>query len=145
MRDIVFYLGNDSRDFSLISATFHQFDRVVGLHFITAPDDLFARLDEPSPLPSLIFMSLLPDHSSVLELLRHVKSHSGGRWIPVILIGSADDQWSQDEVMSAGVARFLRSPLQPDALQRLFSAAGDLLIRPQADVPLLVASSQSVH
>jgi CheY-like chemotaxis protein len=145
MRDIVFYVGTDSGDFSIISATFHQFARLVELHFITAPDDLFAKLDEPSPLPSLIFMGLLPDHPSVLELLRHVKSHSGGRWIPVILIGGTDDQWSQDEVIGAGAARFLRSPLQPDALQRLFSAAGDLLVRPQEDAPLLVASSQSVQ
>jgi CheY-like chemotaxis protein len=144
MRDIVFYLGTDSQDFSIISATFHQFARLVELHFITAPDDLFARIDELSRRPSLIFMSLLPHYPPAPDLLRHVKSRSARGWIPVILIGATDDQWSQDEMISAGAARFLRNPLQPDALQRLFSAAGELLIRPQEDAPVLVASSQSV-
>jgi CheY-like chemotaxis protein len=142
MRDIVFYLGTDAEDFSVISATFSQFARLVELHFITAPGDLVARLDAPGTLPSLMFMSLLPDRARVLELLRQIKSHADVRWIPVVLIGGKDDQWSHDEAISTGAAALLRSPLQSHTLQRLFSAAGDLLIRPQEDVPLLVASAQ---
>ena len=141
MRDIVFYLGTDTGDFSVISATFCQFARRVELHFITAPDDLVARLDEPGALPSLMFMSLLPERAPVLERLRHVKSHAGVRWVPVVLIGGTEDQWSHDEAISTGAAALLRTPLQSHTLQRLFSAAGDLRIRPQEDVPLLVTST----
>jgi len=142
MRDIVFYLGTDTGDFSVISATFCQFARLVELHFITAPDDLSARLDEPRALPSLMFMSLLPDRAPILELLRQIKSRAEVRWIPVVLIGGPEHQWSHDEAISTRAAVLLRSPLQSHTLQRLFSAAGDLLIRPQEDVPLLVASAQ---
>ena len=142
MRDIVFYLGTDTGDFSVISATFSQFARLVELHFITAPDDLFARLDEPGALPSLMFMSLLPDRAPVLELLRQIKSHAEVRGIPVVLIGGQEDQWTHDEAISTGAAALLRSPLQSHTLQPLFSAAGDLLIRPLEDMPLLVDSAQ---
>ena len=142
MRDIVFYLGTDTGDFSVISATFCHFARPVELHFIPAPADLFTRLDEPGALPTLIFMSLLPDRAPVLELLRRIKLHAGVRWIPVVLIGGKEDQWSHDEAISTGAAALLRNPLQAHTLQRFFSAAGDLLIRPQEDVPLLVTSAQ---
>ena len=142
MRDIVFYLGTDTGDFSVISATFCQFARRFELHFITAPGDLFTRLDEPGALPSLMFMSLLPDRAPVLQLLRQIKSHADVRWIPVVLIGGKEDQWSDEEAISTGAAALLRSPLQSHTLQRLFSAAGDLLIRPKEDVPLLLASAQ---
>jgi CheY-like chemotaxis protein len=142
MRDIIFYFGTDSRDFSVISATFHQFARAVELHYITEADELFTRLCMPERLPTLIFASLGEDSGPVLELVQHVKSHPAARWIPIILIGHGNDHWKHEEVISAGAAAFLRSPLQPDCLQRLFSAGGDLLIRPQEDAPLLMASPQ---
>ena len=59
----------------------------------------------------------------------------------MILIGDEATDWHQDEVVSAGAAALLRSPLQIDALQRLFSATGDLLFRPFDDAPSLSTST----
>ena len=58
----------------------------------------------------------------------------------MILIGDEATDWHQ-EVVSAGAAALLRSPLQIDALQRLFSATGDLLFRPFDDAPALSTST----
>jgi CheY-like chemotaxis protein len=130
MRDIVFCVATATADFSIISATFQQFDRLIDLHFTDSFDDVFGYLDQPGPLPSLIFISLSPNRGSAFELLQHLKAHPNYRWIPVILLGRRDDQWSRDEVISSGAAAMLTSPLEPASLHRIFSPEGDLLIYP---------------
>ena len=129
MRDIVFCVGTAPADFSIISVTCQQFDRLVDLYFVPSHDDVFAYLDQPGPLPSLIFMSLLPDRGPAFELLQHLKANPSYRWIPVVFIGAGDDPWSRDEVISSGAAAMLTSPLEPAGLLRVFSPEGDLLIR----------------
>jgi CheY-like chemotaxis protein len=128
MRDIVFCVATAPADFSILCATFEQFERVVELDFIPALDELFAHLDQPAPLPSIIFMSLSADRAAVLELLVHLKAHPNYRWIPVILVGGSNETWSRDEVISSGAAGLLTSPLHPGSVRRIFSAEGDLLI-----------------
>jgi CheY-like chemotaxis protein len=140
MRDIVFCVGTAVADFSIISATFQQFDRLVDLYFVPSFDEVFACLDQPGALPSLIFMSLLPDRGPGFELLQHLKAHPNYRWIPVVLIGSGNDQWSRDEVISSGAAAMLTSPLEPAGLHRLFSPQGDLLIFPSDTAPVRVGT-----
>jgi CheY-like chemotaxis protein len=137
MRDIVFCVGTAPADFSIISATFRQFDRPADLYFIPSVGEVFACLDQPGPLPSLIFMSLSPDRALVFELLQHLKAHPNYRWIPIILIGESHDQWSRDEVTSSGAAAMLTSPLEPAGLQRIFSPQGDLLIYPPGAPPVI--------
>jgi CheY-like chemotaxis protein len=137
MCDIVFYLGSDIHDFSVISAAFKQLAQPVELHFVTAPENIFDRLNSALPLPSLIFAKLPPETAPVLEFLQHLKSHPTGRWIPVVLIGSEANDWQYREASSAGAAALLKSPLQIDALQRLLSASGDLIFRPLEDAPTL--------
>ncbi|HMJ66878.1 MAG TPA: hypothetical protein VK615_16165 [Candidatus Binatia bacterium] len=137
MCDIVFYLGSDIRDFSVISAAFKQLAQPVELHFVTAPENIFDRLNSPLPLPSLIFADL-PGHAGpLLEFMQHLRSHPTGRWIPVILIGNEANDWQRDEAVSAGAVAVLKSPLQTDALQRMFTATGDLIFRPFEDMPTL--------
>ena len=137
MCDIVFYLGSDIRDFSVISAAFKQLAQPVELHFVTAPDNVFDRLNSALPLPSLIFADLPGNAGPLMEFMQHLRSHPTGRWIPVILIGNETNDWQHDEVVSAGAVAVLKSPLQIDALQRMLTAAGDLLFRPFEDVPTL--------
>lgn len=128
MREIIFYGGDTAADFSVISATFKQFNRLVELYFITHPEEVFQRLDSVEPLPSIIFLGMEPDPASTIELLEHLKAHPNYRWIPVVLISSATDSWSRDEALSAGAAALLPAPLEPAALRQLFSASGDFLV-----------------
>ncbi len=128
MRDIIFYLGADVSDFSVISAAFKQLAHPVELHFTISADDLIARATT-SAAPSMVFAQLSPDHSAAIELLQHLKAHPAIRWVPVILIGGRTDEWSHEELMAAGAAALLKSPLHIDCIQRLFSAAGDPLLR----------------
>jgi hypothetical protein len=137
MCDIVFYLGSDIHDFSVISAAFKQAAQPVELHFVTAPANIFDRLNSTLPLPSLIFVELPHETAPVDELLQQLKSHPTGQWVPVVLIGSENRDWQRDRITGAGAAALLRSPLQIDTLQRLLSASGDLIFRPFEDAPTL--------
>jgi CheY-like chemotaxis protein len=144
MSDVIFYVGSSTEDFSVISATFSQFDRLFELHFISPPRDILARLNHQGPLPSLIFMDISADRGAILALVQHLKSHRDIRWVPIIFVGAAGDRWGQDEVIGAGGAALLRAPLRPDSLQRLFSATGDLLVHPN-DAALLASSPQVIR
>jgi len=137
MLDIVFCVGTATADFSIICATFQQFDRPVEFHFVPSLDEVFSQLDQPGPLPSIIFMSMAPDRAPVFELLQHLKAHPNYRWVPVILIGDSDDQWSYEEVISCGAAGLLTTPLDPAAVRRIFSPEGDLLIHSLEHTPHL--------
>ncbi|SRR5258705_11344251 len=137
MCDIVFYLGSDIQDFSVISAAFKQLAQPVELHFVTAPENIFDRLNSALPLPSLIFVKLPAEAAPVLEFLQHLKSHPTGQWIPVVLIGNEANDWQHGQVSRARAAALLKSPLQIDSLQRLLSASGDLIFRPMEDTPTL--------
>jgi CheY-like chemotaxis protein len=140
MADTVFYAGSEPDDFSAISAGFKQMAREVELHFAASAEELLKRLDAEGR-PSVIFVGLTPEDATTV--LRALKTHEKGRWIPTILIGDSPYESHGERLVSCGAVAYLQRPIQTDALHRLFSATGELMLRPQEDGALLSVAATS--
>ena len=139
MSDIIYYLGNEVEDFSAISAAFKQMAREFEIHFAAFPEDVMARLNAGGCRPSVIFVAT--PAAGAIPLLPQLKMHHVGCWIPTVLIGDGPQEAHCERLASCGAAAYLRRPLHTDAIQRLFSASGEFLFRPDEDAALLSFSS----
>jgi len=143
MADMIYYLGPEAEDFATISAAFKQMARDVELHFAAFPEELLARLNTEGRMPTVIFVGLDPERAA--PMLRELKSHHAACWVPTILIGDSPHEAQDERLVSCGAVAYLRRPLQTNAVQRLFSATGELILRPAEDGALLSLSGPAAR
>ena len=117
--DVVFYVGSDIVDFSVISAVFSKLVYKVELHFAATATQFFSYLNSPSRLPALVFLEAPQNDGALDEVVNQLKAHPTGRWIPFVLIGKVRRS-------SRGACACLERPLEFTAVQRLL-ANSDLL------------------
>jgi len=141
MADMIYYLGAEAEDFATISAAFKQMARDVELHFAAFPEELLDRLNTEGRMPTVIFVALDPERAA--PMLRELKSHHAACWVPTILIGDSPHEAQAERLVSCGAVAYLRRPVQTNAVQRLFSATGELILRPSEDGALLSLSGAS--
>jgi len=138
MADMIYYLGAEAEDFATISAAFKQMARDVELHFAAFPEELLARLNTEGRMPTVIFVGLDPERAA--PMLRELKSHHAACWVPTILIGDSPHEAQDERLVSCGAVAYLRRPVQTNAVQRLFTATGELIFRPAENGALLSLS-----
>ena len=139
MSDTIYYLGTQPEDFSTVSAAFKQMAKPVEMHFAAFPEDLLARLNAETRAPAVIFVGLEPERAA--PVLRELKTHHAGCWIPTILIGDSPHEAQGERLVSCGAVAYLRRPVKTDSVHRLFSATGELIFRPAEDAASLSLSA----
>jgi hypothetical protein len=141
MADMIYYLGAEAEDFATISAAFKQMARDVELHFAAFPEELLERLNTETRMPTVIFVGLDPERAA--SMLRELKSHHAACWVPTILIGNSPHEAQAERLVSSGAVAYLRRPVQTNAVQRLFTATGELIFRPVENGALLSLSGSA--
>lgn len=68
--------------------------------------------------PDLILLDVTMPEMNGFDVVRAIRAHNEGTWVPILMLTSAEDVQSIDEAFDAGATDFMTKPINPTLLSR---------------------------
>lgn len=106
----IFYIDDDADDRMLFEEALAEVDKSITLTALEDADELLHILDNPPPVPHLIFVDLNMPRKNGYQLLKEIKSNQSFRRFPVLILTTSAEEEAIENARLLGANAFITKP-----------------------------------
>ncbi|OYU79920.1 MAG: response regulator [Flavobacterium sp. BFFFF1] len=112
---ILFYIDDDADDLFLFAEAAAELG--IAAHVFSDPAALFQTLNNPPPVPSIVFADLNMPLKSGHAIISDMRSSSSLSRIPVVVLSTANDSHNREKSRDLGANYYICKPTSYDKLK----------------------------
>jgi CheY-like chemotaxis protein len=116
---VLFYIDDDNDDLDIFREAVSELGASV--HLFSDPYKLEYALDNPPPVPSIVFVDLNMPVKSGYQIINEMKTSERLKEIPIVILSTADDSHNIEKSRASGANYYICKPTSFDKLKNVIA------------------------